>query len=318
MLDSFGRKINYLRISLTDRCNLRCQYCMPEEGVEKFCHDDILSLEEVYTIVEAFVDLGIDKLRFTGGEPLVRKGLVSLIERVSKLNKVKDMTMTTNGVLLKKYAKDLKEAGLNRVNISLDTLNPDKYRKITRGGDINKVLEGIEEAKKVGLTPIKINSVLIGNFNEDEIEDLVNLTQNEKIDVRFIELMPIGEAATWAEEKFVPNSIILDRVKSLVPVPREDISSPAVYYKLPYGRGKVGIINPISCKFCQDCNRVRLTSTGKLKLCLHSNREIDLKEALTNKEDLKALILKSVFEKEEAHHLEDRDYIDRNMNQIGG
>lgn len=170
--------------------------------------------------------------------------------------------MTTNGVLLKKYAKDLREAGLNRVNISLDTLDEEKYRKITRGGNIKDVLDGIEEAKKVGLSPIKINTVLIGGFNEDEIEDLVNLTVEEEIDVRFIELMPIGEAATWAEENFVSNSIVLEKVKSLLPTPRDDISSPAVYYKLPNAKGKVGIINPISCKFCKNCNRVRLTSKG--------------------------------------------------------
>ncbi len=318
MIDSFGRKINYLRISLTDRCNLRCKYCMPEKGVEKFLHEDLLSLEEIYNIIEIFIDLGIDKLRFTGGEPLVRKGIIDLIERVSKLNKVKDMTMTTNGVLLKKYARDLKAGGLNRVNISLDTLNPEKYRNITRGGNIKDVLEGIEEAKKVGLGPIKINTVLIGGFNDDEILDLINLTKKDNMDVRFIELMPIGEAASWAEENFIANNIILDKAKDLIPVEREDKSSPAVYYQLPGGKGKVGIINPISCKFCSNCNRVRLTSRGQLKTCLHSNKEVALKEFANDKEKLRDLIIKSIGEKEEAHHLEDREYIDRNMNQIGG
>lgn len=318
MIDSFGRRINYLRISLTDRCNLRCRYCMPEKGIDKFLHEEMLTLEEVYTIAKIFVDLGIDKIRFTGGEPLVRKGIIHLISKISKLDKLRELTMTTNGVLLKKYAKDLREAGLNRVNISLDTLDEEKYRKITRGGNIKDVLDGIEEAKKVGLSPIKINTVLIGGFNEDEIEDLVNLTVEEEIDVRFIELMPIGEAATWAEENFVSNSIVLEKVKGLLPTPRDDISSPAVYYKLPNAKGKVGIINPISCKFCKNCNRVRLTSKGQLKLCLHSDREIDLKRALEEGQDLKALILKSIGEKEESHHLEDKKYIKRNMNQIGG
>ncbi|MBU5425184.1 GTP 3',8-cyclase MoaA [Tissierella pigra] len=318
MKDSFGREINYLRISLTDRCNLRCKYCMPEDGISKFSHDEILTLEELYEIIEIFVELGINKIRFTGGEPLVRKGIVELISKVSKLYGVKDIAMTTNGILLKEYAKDLKDAGLNRVNISLDTLDEDKYRTITRGGNLHRILEGIEEAKKVGLTPIKINTVLIGGFNDDEIESLVGLTERENIDLRFIELMPIGEAASWAKENFISNNRVLEKVGSLLPVPREDISSPAVYYKLPNGKGKVGIINPISCKFCENCNRVRLTSQGRLKLCLHSDIEIDIREALNSGQDIKKLIIESIGKKEESHHLEDGEYIKRNMNQIGG
>lgn len=318
MKDSFGRVINYLRISVTDRCNLRCKYCMPEKGISKLCHEDILTLEEIYEITKVFVELGINKVRFTGGEPLARKGLVDLIAKISKLEGVKDLAMTTNGILLKDHAKELKEAGLNRVNVSLDTLDEEKYRTITRGGKLKDVLEGIEEAKKIGLAPIKINTVLIGGFNDDEIESLVSLTEKEEIDLRFIELMPIGEASSWAEENFISNDIILEKIKDLMRVPREDVSSPAVYYKLPNGKGKVGIINPISCKFCQNCNRVRLTSKGQLKLCLHSNQEIDIKTALRNGEDVKELILKSIGKKEESHHLEDGKYITRNMNQIGG
>lgn len=318
MKDSFGRKINYLRVSLTDRCNLRCKYCMPKEGIDKCLHEDLLSLEEVYKIIESFVELGVDKIRFTGGEPLVRKGILELIRNVSKLEGIKDMGMTTNGILLKEMAGDLKDAGLGRVNISLDTLDPEKYRKITRGGDLQRVLEGIEEAKKVGLTPIKINTVLIGGFNEDEVEKLVELTRYDHIDVRFIELMPIGEASNWAEDKFVSNKSLLEKLDRLEPVKRDDISSPAIYYKLPGYKGKVGIINPISCKFCKNCNRVRLTSRGRLKLCLHSNREIDLKVPLRQGMDIKALIKKSINEKEESHHLEEGRYINRNMNEIGG
>ena len=318
MKDSFGRRINYLRISLTDRCNLRCRYCMPEEGIEKFQHEDMLTLEETYKIAEAFVELGIDKIRFTGGEPLVRKGIVGLVSRISKLKGIKDLAMTTNGTLLGKYAKELKEAGLNRVNVSLDTLDKDKYKEITRGGSIDRFWSGIEEARRVGLQPIKINTVLVGGFNEDEVLDLVNLTKDREIDVRFIELMPIGEAAGWAEEKFLPNDFVLDKVEALEPVEKEDISSPANYYKLPGGKGRVGIINPISCKFCKNCNRVRLTAGGKLKLCLHSNKEIDMKKALRDGEDIKKLIKDSILEKEEEHNLEDGQYINRNMNEIGG
>ena len=318
MIDSFGRKINYLRISLTDRCNLRCKYCMPKGGITHIIsHDEILSLEEVYELIESFVELGIDKIRFTGGEPLVRKNILELIKKTSKLKGIKDISLTTNGQLLKGMAKDLKEAGLNRVNISLDTLNPDKFTEITRGGNLNSVLEAIEEAIKVGLTPIKINTVLMGGFNENEIRDLVELTKRG-IDVRFIELMPIGEAVGFAKDKFISNDIILKTISELQTVEREDISSPATYYKLPGASGKVGIINPISCKFCGNCNRIRLTSTGQLKLCLHSNREIDLKSALRNKEDIKQIIKDSILTKEESHHLEDEEYTSRNMNQIGG
>lgn len=318
MKDSFGRKINYLRISLTDRCNLRCRYCMPEKGVAKLDHNEILSLEEIYELTKIFVELGINKIRFTGGEPLVRLGVVDLIGKIAKLDGVKDLAMTTNGILLKENLLDLKNAGLNRLNISLDTLNEDKYKQITRGGNLHKVIEGIKEAQSVGLTPVKINTVLIGGFNDDEIEDFVNLTIDNPIDVRFIELMPIGEAASFAKDNFIPNSNVLDVVKNLIPVVSEDKSSPAVYYKLPNAKGKIGLINPISCKFCKNCNRVRLTSTGKLKLCLHSNREIDLRNALLEVKDIKKIIMNSILTKEEEHHLEDKSYISRNMNQIGG
>ncbi len=318
MKDSFGREINYLRVSLTDRCNLRCEYCMPEKGIDKLRHEDIMTLEDTYELIKAFVDLGIDKIRFTGGEPLVRLGLVDLISKVAKLDGVREIAMTTNGVLLEKYAKNLKEAGLTRVNISLDTLDEHKYRQITRGGELEKVLNGIKAAKEVELIPIKINTVLIGGFNDDEIPALVNLTKDDDIHIRFIELMPIGEAAGFAKEKFIPNSRILEAVEGLEPIQVEDKSSPAQYYRLPGAKGKVGIINPISCKFCKDCNRVRLTSTGKLKLCLHSNREIDVKKAFENGEDVKKLIRDAILSKEEEHHLEDKEYITRNMNQIGG
>ncbi|WFA08181.1 GTP 3',8-cyclase MoaA [Tissierella sp. Yu-01] len=318
MKDSFGREINYLRISLTDRCNLRCEYCMPEKGVNKLNHEDILNFEEMFELIKVFVELGINKIRLTGGEPLVRLGVVDFISKISKLNGIKEITMTTNGTLLKDYAQELRDAGLNRINISLDTLDKDKYREITRGGELSKVLDGIEAAKDAGLTPIKINTVLIGGFNDDEIPEMVNLTKEYKMDVRFIELMPIGEAAAFASHKFIPNSKVLESVKELEKVQSEDISSPATYFKLPDGKGKVGIINPISCKFCSNCNRVRLTSTGKLKLCLHSNREIDLKNALRNKENIKLIISNAILTKEEEHHLEDKEYITRNMNQIGG
>ena len=319
MKDSFGREIDYLRVSLTDRCNLRCEYCMPESGIDnKIKHSDMLSLEEMFKLIQEFVLLGIKKIRFTGGEPLVRKGAVELIKRVNELEGVKEVTITTNGVLLEEYAESLVNAGIKRINVSLDTLDSKKYKEITRGGDIQRVFRGIEKAQKLGINPIKLNTVLIGGFNDDEIEDLVNLTLYEDIDIRFIELMPIGEASVFAKSKFLPNNIVLEKIPELKPVQKEDISSPANYFKLPNAKGRVGLINPITCKFCSDCNRVRLTATGKLKLCLHSDREIDLRKTLREGGDLNRAVREAILTKEEEHHLENNEYIKRSMNQIGG
>lgn len=292
---------------------------MPENGIDnKLKHEEILSMEEIYELTKIFVELGINKIRFTGGEPLVRRGVVDLIGKIAKLKGVKDLSMTTNGILLKDNILDLKDAGLNRLNISLDSLKEERYKQLTRGGNLTKVIEGIKEAQRVGLTPIKINTVLIGGFNDDEIEAFAGLTIDNEIDVRFIELMPIGEAAAFAKDNFVSNNKVLEAVNGLIPVVGEDKSSPAVYYKLPNAKGKIGLINPISCKFCKNCNRVRLTCTGKLKLCLHSDREIDLKEALRKGKDIKGIIMEAILTKEEEHHLEEKQYISRNMNQIGG
>ena len=318
MKDQFGRKINYLRISVTDLCNLRCIYCMPKEGIPKIQHEDILSVEEIEEIVKVFVKLGVNKIRLTGGEPLVRKGILDIVERIGKLEGIRDFAMTTNGLLLKEYAKDLRALGLKRVNISLDTLDDKKYSSITRIGSLQRVMKGIEAAKEVGLTPIKINTVLVGGFNDDEIEDLVRLTEKEEIDVRFIELMPIGEAIKLKADHFLSNEIVLQRVPSLIKIDGEDPSSPAVYYKLPNGKGKVGLINPVSCKFCKNCNRVRLTSQGKLKLCLHSDVEIDLREALRRGQAIEKIIMDAISKKPESHNLEDGVYVSKKMYQIGG
>ena len=319
MKDSFDREIDYLRVSLTDRCNLRCEYCLPESGIDnKIKHSDMLSLEEMFELIQEFVLLGIKKIRFTGGEPLVRKGAVELIKRVSELEGVKEVTITTNGVLLEEYADALLCAGVKRINVSLDTLDSKKYKEITRGGDIQRVFRGIEKAQKLGMKPIKLNTVLIGGFNDDEIENLVNITLYEDIDIRFIELMPIGEASAFAKSKFLPNNIVLEKIPELKPVQKEYISSPANYFKLPNAKGRVGLINPITCKFCSDCNRVRLTATGKLKLCLHSDREIDLSKTLRAKGDLNRAVREAILTKEEEHHLENNEYIKRSMNQIGG
>lgn len=320
MKDTQGRNINYLRISVTDRCNLRCMYCMPEEGICKKEHGEILSLEEIYEVVKACADQGISKVRITGGEPLVRMGLTGLIEKISKLEGIKELAMTTNGILLPKYAEELKAAGLNRVNISLDTINTEKYSYITRGGALNDVMLGINAAEKAGLQPIKLNTVLIGGFNDDEIESFVNLTIDRAIDVRFIELMAIGQAGHWAKKHFISNTEILNRVKDLEPIESNDPSSPAKYYKLPGAKGKVGLINPISHAFCGNCNRIRLTADGKFKPCLHSEAEIDIKEVLKKGESLQEVIKQAILQKPIMHNLNCKDNkpIERDMYRIGG
>lgn len=317
MIDAYSREVNYLRLSVTDLCNLRCQYCMPEQGIEKSTHDNILSFEDIDKIVSAFVSLGIDKVRITGGEPLIKKDIVKLIQTISKHEGIKDLALTTNGLLLKSMAKSLKVAGLNRVNVSLDSLNEKKYSMMTRGGKLKDALAGIEMAKKVNLMPIKINVVLINGFNEDEIEDFVSLTRYEDIEVRFIELMPIGEVSKWSLNHFLPNSYVLEKVPNLIKL-NDKKPSVAVNYKLPNGKGKVGLISPISCKFCYNCNRVRVTSGGILKYCLHSDKEYNLKKVINNKESLIEYIKNSILLKPLEHNIEEGIYIKRNMVQVGG
>lgn len=320
MKDNFGREIKYLRISVTDLCNLRCKYCMPESGIDKKPHFNILSFEEIYQIAKASVELGIDKIRITGGEPLVRKDIVTLVEKLASIDGIKDLAMTTNGILLKDYATDLKKAGLNRVNISLDTLYEDRYTDITRGGNIYDVMDGLEGAIVAGLTPVKINTVIIKGFNDDEIMNFVQLTLNEPLYIRFIELMPIGQVGTSGKYEFVSNEEILSKLQGIKPVKMED-GAVAKYYQFPGALGKIGFINPISDHFCSDCNKIRLTSDGKLKPCLHSNEEIDLKEVL-DKNDfglLKETIKQTIINKPERHYLkENPEIVSREMNKIGG
>lgn len=318
MIDSFGRNINYLRISVTDLCNLRCKYCIPEQGINKIDNKEILTLEEIEEITKIFVELGVTKVRITGGEPLVRKNVLKLIKNIGSIEKIKDFSITTNGTLLEDYIEELKAFGVNRLNISLDTFNEDRYKYITRGGELQKVLNGIEKAKQIGISPIKFNVVLVKGFNDDEIKDFVNLTIDEDVHVRFIELMPIGQCKNWSLGKFISNETILSKVKRLEEDKSEDISSPAKYYKLPDAKGKVGLISSISCNFCKDCNRIRLTCDGKLKLCLHSDEEIDLKNPLRNGEDVKQIIINAINKKPQRHNLEDGEYINRNMVAIGG
>ncbi len=316
MKDNFGRDINYLRISITDKCNLRCKYCMPEEGISKVKHEDVMTIDEYLSVAKVFKNLGISKIRITGGEPLVKKGVIDLISGFKKIG-IEEITMTTNGLLLSKMAKELKEAGLSRVNISLDSLEEEKYRDITRGGNLHDVLEGIEACKKYGITPIKINSVAMKDVNINEFRDFVNLTRDEDVSVRFIELMPIGEAIKY-KDKFVSNDELLSLYPELKPMEALDKSSPAKYYKLPNGKGNVGFINPMSCKFCGTCNRVRLTSKGQLLMCLHSNIHIDILQSLREGKDIEKLIIDAIYAKPETHHLLEGEYNSTDMNEIGG
>ena len=318
MIDRYGREITYLRISLTDLCNLRCVYCMPPEGVGKLQHRDILSIEDVAEIAAAAVELGVKKIRLTGGEPLVRRGVVELVRMLKALPGLEELAMTTNGILLPSLARTLKDAGLDRVNISLDTLDGEKYRMLTRCGSLEQALDGIRAAEQAGFFPIKLNAVLIGGVNDDEIPALVALTRDRPLELRFIELMPIGDVFPFGPEAYLPAETVLERVPELRPAesPRGSV---ARLYALPGAAGRVGLIRPLSCSFCGECNRLRLTADGYLKPCLHSDREFSLKGL--RGDALKEAILAAVNAKPEAHaalSATERSDAGRNMNEIGG
>ena len=276
MKDTFGRNIDYLRISVTDRCNYRCVYCMPEEGVEKRPHSEILSLEEIEEIAAAAVSLGVRKLRVTGGEPLVRRGVADLCRRLGALEGVADLSLTTNGALLPDMAQELKAAGVNRINVSLDTLRPDRFAAITRCGRLDDCLAGIQAALKCGMSPVKINTVLIGGFNDDEIRDLAELTVRDPVDVRFIELMPMGHPVPFGPEAYLPVTAVRERLGDELEPAGAD-GGVAKLYRLKGAKGRIGLITPLSCEFCGCCNRLRLTADGHLKPCLHSAEEIPVR-----------------------------------------
>jgi cyclic pyranopterin phosphate synthase len=285
LIDTHNRRINYLRISITDRCNLRCRYCMPKEGVSQFGPSEILSYEEILRVARLAVKRGISKVRITGGEPLVRKGAIYLVEQLSRLEGIQDLSMTTNALLLQEFALALYRAGLKRINISMDSLDPQKYREITRGGDLRQVWQGIEAARRVGISPIKINVVAIAGFNHMEIEDFARLTIHEPFQVRFIEFMPIGLSSEWKPEHCISCQEIMERIKRfspLIPLGEEGNGhgGPARLFKFPGSAGEIGFISPVSDHFCKSCNRLRLTADGKLKTCLFSDELVDLKPLL--------------------------------------
>ena len=317
MVDRHGRQINYLRLSVTELCNLRCRYCMPEDGICKKKHSDILTQEEMLHAVEAAAQLGVTKLRITGGEPLIKKNILSICEQSAAVKGIREVCMTTNGVLLPQYANDLKDAGVKRINISLDTLDANKYAHITRLGTLSQAMAGLHTALETGFEKIKINAVLIGGFNDDEIVTMANLTKQYPVDVRFIELMPIQNHDEFPQTAFIPCRKVIEHLPDAVP--QSSDGSTARLYRLPGALGSIGLLSPVSDHFCASCNRIRLTADGKLKPCLHSRDEFSIK-GLSREEMLpqfrRAILAKPSCHGELSHT--SRSQAGRNMNQIGG
>ena len=317
MIDSYGRSITYLRLSVTELCNLRCRYCMPADGVCKKRHEEMLTQEETLAAIRAAASLGVRKLRITGGEPLVKPNIVSLCREAAATPGIEELCLTTNGTLLPKLAAPLREAGLDRLNISLDTLDAEKYRYITRCGELEQAVAGIEAALAAGFEKIKLNTVLIGGFNDGEIPALAALTRRWPVDLRFIELMPMVDSGDFGPEAFLPCDAVTERLPELVP--EEPDGGVAKLYRLPGAQGRVGLISPVSAHFCAACNRLRLTADGKLKPCLHSADEISLKgldQAGMTEKMREAILAKPKWHGELSYY--ERSHAARNMNQIGG
>lgn len=317
--DSFQRGIDYLRISVTDRCNLRCIYCMPSGGVPLVSHQDILSYEEILLVVRAAAEIGMNKIRITGGEPLVRAGIVDLVRMISAVEGILEISMTTNGILLHKYAGKLAEAGLQRVNISLDTMKADRFKKITRTGDLADVLEGMESAREAGLDPVKINVVPMQGINDDEIQDFARMTLEKGWHVRFIELMPLQGAAGLVPANLLRHEI--EKLGTLEPHYGMAGNGAAKYYRLSGASGTVGFIEPVSEPFCNRCNRLRLSASGTLLPCLFSAEGIDVRTPLRSGStisDIKRLLIDAVASKPEMHRLSDNCAMHTRMSGIGG
>lgn len=319
MKDSLGREIDYLRISLTESCNLRCIYCMPEGVAPKVC-GETLTKENIFDIVEVAVELNIKKIRLTGGEPLLRQDIVEIIQGI-KDRGIEKIYITTNGILLSEKIEKLKKAGLKGVNISLDTLDREQFNYITRGGDLERVLQGIEKALNLNLE-VKINSVIMKDINENAIEELAKLTLNSQLDVRFIELMPIGQGKKFTG---ISNNEIYDRLEKTFEFDRDykEIKGVSTYYKLKDSKGNIGFISPINSCFCETCNKIRLTSDGVIKRCLNSKGNTNIKESLDKnieKEKIKEILEQEILKKPEKHLFgkENKDEELKNMNAIGG
>jgi cyclic pyranopterin phosphate synthase len=330
MLDHYDRDINYLRVSITDRCNLRCTYCRPKEGISLKGHADILRYEEILRVVSQTVKMGLIKVRLTGGEPLVRRGFVEFAGDLKKIKGLQDISLTTNGILLAQYAEDIFRAGITRINISLDSLDKEKYFQITRGGNLDDVFRGIAAAEKAGFAPIKINTVLMKGFNDNEALDFVRLALSKPFQVRFIEMMPVSEVSAGRSADFLPTRQLLETINRhfrLEPLAGKKNKSdgPARLYKMKDGLGEIGFINPVSDHFCSTCNRLRLTADGKLRACLLNDVEIDLREALSrhcDDDELAGLIREAILLKPQKHDLDCTDRhlkkCHRDLSDIGG
>ena len=317
LVDAYGRKITYLRLSVTELCNLRCRYCMPGDGPCKKRHEDMLTREEMLSAVKAAAELGITKLRITGGEPLVKGDVLAICRGAAQTEGIEEVCITTNGTLLPDLAKPLREAGVSRVNISLDTLNAEKYAYITRRGSLDQALRGIDAALNAGFDRVKINTVLIGGFNDGEIPALAELTRKYPVDLRFIELMPMVNSGEFGPEAFIPCSVVREKLPELAAEPQDN--GVARLYRLPGAQGRIGLISPVSSHFCGTCNRIRLTADGKIKPCLHSAQEFPIKglDYRGVLEQMRAAILA----KPACHgELSARRHscAGRSMNQIGG
>ena len=326
MQDQFGRTIEYLRLSVTDRCNLRCRYCMPEEGVAGLPHGEILRYEELLRVVTVACRLGIRKVRVTGGEPLVRRGIVNFIGQLAALPEKPEITLTTNGLLLAEHAVALKAAGLTRVNISLDTLRPERFKELTRRGGLEEVLAGIEAAENVGMLPIKLNVIPFSDFNDDEIIDFARLTLEHPWDVRFIEFMPISSDLDYVSRDGVSMGEVEARLRTLgdlESLSHQDTSGPANMFRLSGAKGRIGLIPSVSGHFCGDCNRLRLMADGRVRGCLFDNKETDLKTVLRDGSDdraLEQLLQAAACAKPEKHQINGKEFTtpNRRMHGIGG
>ena len=328
LVDAYGRKIDYLRISITDHCNLKCYYCTPFSGRDHLSRTQILSYEEMLKVAKAAAHCGITKIRITGGEPLVRKGVVEFCRMLSEIDGLNSLALTTNGIYLEEMAEPLFNAGVRRINISLDTLRPERFEKITGYNRLPRVLAGIRRAEQIGMQPIKINTVVMRGINDDEIEDLARLTLDKPYHVRFIELMPTDSSAYgYYESLFIPVEEFMKKINQVDRVkiePTTDSYGPARLCKLPGAAGKVGFIAPISWHFCGSCNRLRLTADGKIKTCLVSQEEIDIKAPLRTgalQNDIINIFRQAVAEKPSGHHLNAKDHqnaCQRAMHAIGG
>lgn len=325
LTDSYSRTIDYLRISITDMCNLHCIYCRPWKEIGKKSHLEILRYEEIVKITSLMTQLGIRRVRVTGGEPLIKKDVLLLIEELTKIKLLEEVSLTTNATKLAHFAWQLKQVGVKRVNISLDSLNKDRYAQITGGGNLNDVLTGIEEALSVGLDPVKINMVVMKGINDDEVENFALLTYNKHLYVRFIEFMPIGQQGVFWRKRYLPSYVLKERLSSsfgLIPTNGLPGNGSAEYYRIKGGSvGEIGFISPISNHFCSRCNRLRLTPDGHLRLCLGKEMEFDLKSPLREgalDDELKKLILQAIKHKPKQHQFYLKVPNARQMVAIGG